>query len=152
MQRVDLPCLISRSWDVAHTTKHAHKLKMCCSWWRAGHHSSAASESKALTAPWCRMRPCAKKVTCTLRSSALHVGRPLTMGLWMSHLCTGPAPPGKEAPGKDPPLAGQLTPATLKMQASIPRSLVLYSRRSWSLALFVLGCVHTRLQGCCLAT
>lgn len=59
------------------------------------------------------------------------------MGLWMSHLCTGPAPPGKEAPGKDPPLAGRPTPATLKMQASFPNSWVMYPRRYWSLVLFV---------------
>lgn len=109
-------------------TKYAYKVKVCCSWWRAEHHNSAPSESKALTAPWCHMRPCAKKAICTLQSSALHVGRPLMMGLWMSHLCTGPAPPGKEAPGKDPPLAGRPTPATLKTQASFPTCLGLHTQ------------------------
>lgn len=55
------------------------------------------------------MKLCAKKVTDTLQSSALHVVRPSMMVPWMSHLSTGLAPQDKAGPGKDPHLAGPPT-------------------------------------------
>lgn len=69
------------------------------------------------------------------------------MAHWMSHPCTGLALPGKVAPGKGPHLAGRLTPAILKTQASLAAWLILLAHDICDCCKALLTCLCLHMGG-----
>lgn len=82
----------------------------CCSMWKASHLRGTPTAFRALTALWCHMQPCAKRVTSTLLSSASWVPRPLMMEQWTRPPCIGLAPQSRGVLGRDPHQVGRPSP------------------------------------------